>query len=37
MARKIYGSISDENVKPPGTRLRVMAWDADIDENDHMG
>ena len=37
MARKIYGRISVENQKPPGTRLRVVAWDADIDEDDHMG
>lgn len=37
MARKIFGTISVENVKPPKAQLRVMAWDADIDEDDHMG
>ncbi len=37
MARKIFGKISVENLKPLGTKLRVVAWDADIDEDDHMG
>ena len=37
MARKIFGKISVENIKPLGTKLRVVAWDADIDEDDHMG
>lgn len=37
MARRIFGSISVENVKSSGTQLRVIAWDADIDEDDHMG
>jgi hypothetical protein len=37
MARKIFGKLNIENFKPPGTRLRVVAWDADIDEDDHMG
>jgi len=37
VARKIFGKISVENQKPPGTKLRVVAWDADIDADDHMG
>jgi hypothetical protein len=37
MARKIHGKINVENFKPPGTLLRVVAWDADIDADDHMG
>jgi hypothetical protein len=37
MARRIFGKVKVENFKPPGTLLRVVAWDADIDEDDHMG
>ncbi len=37
MARKIYGRINVEGGIPPGTQLRVIAWDADIDDDDHMG
>lgn len=37
MARKIFGAINVESVKPPSTILRVVAWDADVDEDDHMG
>ena len=37
MARKIYGKITTENVEDSGAKLRVVAWDADIDEDDHMG
>lgn len=37
MARKIYGKIQVEGGIPPGTQMRVIAWDADIDEDDHMG
>jgi hypothetical protein len=37
VARKIFGKISIENLISSGTKLRVVAWDADIDEDDHMG
>jgi hypothetical protein len=37
VTRKIFGKISVENIKSSGTKLRVVAWDADIDEDDHMG
>lgn len=37
MARKIYGKIQVEGGIPPDTQMRVIAWDADIDEDDHMG
>lgn len=37
MVRRIFGTISVENIRPPGTMLRVVAWDADVDEDDHMG
>lgn len=37
MARKIFGKIIVEGGKPPGAKLRVVAWDADVDEDDHMG
>lgn len=36
MVRKIYGKITTEN-EDSGAKLRVVAWDADIDEDDHMG
>ena len=36
MARKIFGKISVEGGIPPGANLRVLAWNADVD-NDHMG
>ncbi len=37
MARKIFGKINIENLEASGAKLRVVAWDADIDEDDHMG
>jgi hypothetical protein len=37
MARKIFGKIRVENINSSGSKLRVVAWDADIDEDDHMG
>ena len=37
MARKIYGKITVTGDKPPGTQLRVVAWDADRDEDERMG
>ena len=37
MARKIFGKINVEGAKPVGTNLRVVAWDADMDDDDHMG
>jgi len=37
MARKIYGKVQVEGGIAPGTMMRVLAWDADIDEDDHMG
>jgi len=37
MARKILGKISVEGGIPPGSSLRVLAWDADVDDDDHMG
>jgi hypothetical protein len=37
MARKIYGKIQVEGGIPPGTQMRVIAWDADVDDDDHMG
>jgi hypothetical protein len=37
MARKIFGKINVEGAKPAGIQLRVVAWDADMDDDDHMG
>jgi hypothetical protein len=37
MARRIFGKIQVEGGITPGTKMRVLAWDADIDEDDHMG
>ncbi len=37
MARRIYGKIKVEGVERTGAKLRVMAWDADFDDDDHMG
>lgn len=36
MARKIFDKISVEGGMPPGANLRVLAWDADMDDDDHM-
>jgi len=37
MGRRIYGKIALTGDKPPGTQLRVVAWDADRDEDERMG
>ena len=37
MARKIYGKIQVEGGIPPGAQMRVIAWDADVDDDDRMG
>ncbi|UCH57538.1 MAG: hypothetical protein JSV18_01050 [Candidatus Bathyarchaeota archaeon] len=37
MARKIFGKINVEGGTQPSTQLRVLAWDADIDDDDHVG
>ncbi|MFB0558161.1 MAG: hypothetical protein ACETVY_03480 [Candidatus Bathyarchaeia archaeon] len=37
MARRIYGKINVMGGMPIGSRLRVVAWDADVDDDDHMG
>ncbi len=37
MARRIYGKINVMGGMPVGSMLRVVAWDADVDDDDHMG
>jgi hypothetical protein len=37
MTRTIYGKIQVEGGIPPGAQMRVIAWDADIEDDDHMG
>ena len=37
MARKIFGKIMSEWGIPPELKMRVLVWDADVDEDDHMG
>ena len=37
MARKIYGKIQSEWGIPPWAQMRVIVWDADVDEDDHIG
>ena len=37
MARKIFGKIQGEWGLPQDVELRVIVWDADIDEDDRMG
>jgi len=37
MARRIYGRINVEGGFPAGTEMRVIAWDADVDDDDRMG
>jgi hypothetical protein len=35
--KKIFGKIESEWGIPPELRMRVLAWDSDIDDDDHMG
>ena len=37
MVRKIFGKIQSEWGIPPEVQMRVNVWDADIDQDDHMG
>jgi len=37
MTRKIYGKIQSEWGIPPEVKMKVIVWDADIDDDDHMG
>jgi hypothetical protein len=37
MTRKIYGQIQSEWGIPPEFQVRVMVWDADFDDDDHIG
>lgn len=37
MARRILGKIDVQGGRSTGRNLRVMAWDADVDDDDHMG
>lgn len=37
MARKIFGKIHVEWGIPPDAKMRVMAWDADYEDDDRMG
>ena len=37
LARRIYGRINVMGGMPVGSKLRVVAWDADVDDDDHMG
>lgn len=37
VARKICGRINVMGGMPVGCKLRVIAWDADMDDDDHMG
>ena len=37
MVRKIYGKIQSEWGIPPRVQTKVTVWDADVDEDDHIG
>jgi hypothetical protein len=37
MARRIFGKIESEWGIPPEVKMRVRVWDADIDNDDHIG
>ena len=37
MGRRIYGKITVTGEKAPDTEMRVVAWDADDDDDEHMG
>ena len=37
MARKIFGKIQSEWGFPPEVQMKVIVWDADIDDDDHIG
>jgi len=37
MARRIFGKINVEGGISPGTKMKVIAWDADVDDDDRMG
>lgn len=37
MPRKIFGKIQSEWGIPPDVKMRVIVWDADLDDDDHIG
>ena len=37
MSRRIFGKIQSEWGIPPEIQMRVIIWDADLDEDDHIG